>query len=123
ETFMQGVRKTILDAAGPQLPMERIGKPVPVGNESPGADMGDAGRQRVDVAVGAVAIRELPGEPFFGNATATFGEKTEDAGHQGGVLGARYVPVVGNLAHLPQEFDRLGRRGEGGDVIVAGKKL
>ena len=28
EAFMQGVRETILDAAGPQLPMEGVGKPV-----------------------------------------------------------------------------------------------
>ena len=123
EPFMQGIRETILDAAGPQLPIEGVGKPVAVGDESPGADMGDAGRQGVDVALGAVAIGELAGEPVVGDAAVAAGQKAEDAGHQVGMLGTRYVAVVGDLAHFPQELHRLGRRGKRDDVVVAGDEL
>ena len=39
-----------------------------VRHERPGADVGDAVRQRVDVAVGAVGERHLVGEPVVGDA-------------------------------------------------------
>ena len=46
------------------LPMLGIGEPIrAVGGEGPGPDMGDAVRQRVDVAVGVVGLRDLAGEP------------------------------------------------------------
>ena len=38
-----------------------------VGNEGPGADMGDAVGERVEVALGIVAMVELAGEPVLGN--------------------------------------------------------
>ena len=66
EPFMQGIREAILDDAGPLLPMERIGKPVAIGNEGPGSDMGDAGGQR-RYRPGPIAVGELAGEPVFGN--------------------------------------------------------
>ena len=50
------------------LPMQRVVEPVrPVGDEGPGADMGDAVGERVDVALGAVGIGDLPVEPVVGD--------------------------------------------------------
>ena len=37
-------------------------------DEGPGADLGEAVRQRVEIAVGAVGERHLVGEPVGGNA-------------------------------------------------------
>ena len=65
---MQRIGQTILYRARALLPMDRIAKPVrPVGGEGPGADMGDAVGERVDVAVGAVGIGDLAVEPVVGN--------------------------------------------------------
>ena len=47
------VGQLVLDRARHALPVLGIGEPVgPVGGKGPGADMGDAVRQRVDVAIG-----------------------------------------------------------------------
>ena len=65
---MQRVGQSVLDAARDALPMLGIGEPIrTVGGEGPGPDMGDAGRQRVDVAVDAVGQRDLAGEPIVGD--------------------------------------------------------
>ena len=72
---MQRVRQTILYRARALLPMARIAKPVrPVGGEGPGADVGDAVGERIDVAIGAVGKGDLAGEPVVGNG-AVAGEK------------------------------------------------
>ena len=64
QPLVQRVGQLVLDAAGDALPMLRIGQPVrPVGDKGPGADMGDAVRERIDIAVGAVGLRHLRGEP------------------------------------------------------------
>src|SRR5262245_10324075 len=104
---MQGIREAILDAAGALLPMERVGKPVAIGNEGPGPDMRYTCRQRVDIAFGPVAIRQLTGEPVLGDTAFGRGEETKDPGHQGRMLGARDVAVVRNLTDFPQKLDRL----------------
>ena len=60
EPFMQRIGKLVLDAARYALPMLGIVEPVgPVGGKGPGADLGDAVGERVDVAVGAVGQRYL----------------------------------------------------------------
>ena len=120
EAFMQGVRQPVLDLAGAALPVERVAEPVrAVGDERPGADVGDALGQRVDVAFGAVAIGKLPVEPVLGDAPAFAADKTEDARHQRRVLGAGNVAIVGDLADLPEQLHRRRRGGERGDVLIA----
>ena len=54
QTLVQRIRQLVLDRAGDALPMLGIGEPVrTVRDKGPGADVGDAVRQRVDVAIGA----------------------------------------------------------------------
>ena len=98
EPFMQGIREAILDGAGPLLPMERIGKPVAIGNEGPGSDMGDAGGQRVDIAFGPIAVGELAGEPVFGVGLER-GEKAKGP-WPGVACSTPSVTVVGDLTHF-----------------------
>jgi len=53
----------LLDGAAALLPMGRIGEPVrPVRNIGPGPDMGDPRRQRIDIAIGAIGLRDLLGK-------------------------------------------------------------
>ena len=67
QTLVQRVGQPVLYAAGDALPMLGIGEPVrTVCREGPGPDMGDAVRERIDVAVGAVGLRHLRGEPVVG---------------------------------------------------------
>ena len=64
ETFVQGIGQLVLDGARDALPMLRIRKPVrTVCRERPGPDMRDPIGERIDVAVGAVRLRNLAGEP------------------------------------------------------------
>ncbi len=61
---MESVRKPVFDAAGDVLPVLWIGEPIrPVGGKGPGADMGNAVGERIDIAVGAIGERDLVGEP------------------------------------------------------------
>ena len=88
------------------LPMLGIGEPVrTVGREGPGPDMRDAVRQRVDVAVGVVRLLDLAGEPVDRDRAFPHQETIERGGELG-VVGGRDLPVVGNLADLPQPLDR-----------------
>ena len=78
QPLMQRIGQTILYRARALLPMRGIAKPVgPVGGEGPGADVGDAVGERVDVAVGAVGIGDLAGEPVVGD-DAVAGEEAEE---------------------------------------------
>ena len=64
QALVQGVGQLVLDAARDALPMLGIGEPVrTVGREGPGPDMGDAVDERIDVAIGAIRLRDLAGEP------------------------------------------------------------
>ena len=66
---MQRIRQAVLDRARALLPVLGIGQPVDaVGDERPGADVGDAVGKRVDVAIGAVGEGHLIGEPVLRDA-------------------------------------------------------
>ena len=68
EALMQRVRQLVLDRAGNALPVLGIGEPVgAVGGEGPSPDVGNAVRERVDVAVDAVRLLDLAGKPVNGN--------------------------------------------------------
>ena len=59
ETFVQGVGQIVLYLTRDALPMLRIAQPVgTIGDEGPGSHLGDARRQRIDVAVGAIERRD-----------------------------------------------------------------
>ena len=107
EALMQGIGKLVLDGARFGLPMFRIGKPVrAVRHKRPGPHMRDPVRQRIDVAVGSVGLRDLAGEPVDRYFTLPHQESIE--GHdQLGVHRRRDLAVIGNLADVPQPLDRI----------------
>ena len=60
QALVQRVGELVLDRARDALPVLGIGEPIrAVGREGPGADVGDAVRERVDVAVGVVGLVDL----------------------------------------------------------------
>ncbi len=108
QPLVQRVGQLVLHRLGFLAPDGRLGQPVGlVGDEGPGADMGDARRQRVDVAVGAVGLLDPLGDPVVGNHAAVAHE-AEDLADQLRMLGRRYLAVIGKLRHVPQAA-HLGR--------------
>ena len=80
--------------------------------------MGDAVRQRVDVAIGMISLLHLECEPVGGNRPFPH----QEAIQRGGKLGVgrrRYLAIVGHLANVPQPLDRGTRLRERADVVVA----
>ena len=116
---MQGIREPILHAARHALPVFGIGEPVrTVRREGPGADMGDARRQRIDIAVGAIRQRDLVGEPI-GLDRAVALQEAVHRHHELGMVRRRDLAVVGKLADVPQPFDVGARPDHGAHVVVA----
>ena len=79
-------------------------------------------RQRIDVAVGAIGLRDLLREPIVGNSTLSH-QKTIEGDHQFGMRGGRDLAVVGNLADFPQPLDRVARRRHRAHLLVARRML
>ena len=64
QPLVQRVGEQVLGLPRPRLPGARVGQPVrPGGDVGPGAHAGEAGHQRVDVAVGAGQRGELGRDP------------------------------------------------------------
>ena len=119
EPLVQRVGKLVLDAASDALPMFGIGEPIrPVRHECPGPDMGDTRRQRIDIAVGPVRLRDVAGEPI-GRDLALALQITVQRDHELGMVRRRDLAIVGNLADFPQPLD-IGRlRRPGAHVVLA----
>src|SRR5262249_24320283 len=101
ETFVQRIGELDLDRAGDPLPVLRVGEPVrTVCRKGPGPDVGDTGRERIDVAVGEVRQRYLAAEPVYRNPTLA-PQKSIEGDHQLRVRGRRDLTIVGDLADLP----------------------
>ena len=119
QSFVQRVRQLVLDRARDVLPVLGIGQPVrAVRGKGPGADVGDAVRQRIDVAVGVARLLDLAGEPVRGNRSLPH----QEAIKRGGKLGmgrGRDLAIVGHLADVPQPLDRLMRFRKRTNVVVA----
>ncbi len=78
---MQRVRELVLHRAGAFLPVGRVSQPAhAMGDIGPGADMGDAGHQRVDIALGMVQARHLGRHPIGGQALGAGREMAENLG-------------------------------------------
>ncbi len=119
EPLVQRVGELVFDGACDALPMLGIGEPIrPVGGKGPGADMGDARRQRIDVAVGPVGLRDLTREPV-GLDFALAHEEAIDGDHELGVVRRRDLAIIGNLADVPQPLDVGARSGHGAHLVVA----
>ena len=64
DAVVQRVGQPVLDAAGALLPLGRALDPVAAMRDvGPGADMGDARHQRIDIAVEPVELRHLAADP------------------------------------------------------------
>ena len=114
QLFMQRIREPVFDLSRLRLPMVRVLQPfAAVGNKGPGPDMGDAVRQRVDVAVGAVGLVNLAREPILGNLPFLAHDEFVERRHELGMRVRRHFPVVRNLADFPEPFDRGGSRSQG----------
>ena len=101
EPLVQSVRQLVLHGTGDVLPVLGIGKPIrTIGREGPGADMGDAVRQRVDVAIGAIRLLDLEGEPVGGNRPLPHQEAIKRR-RELGVGGGRDLAIVRHLADFP----------------------
>ena len=106
ETLVQRVGQPVLDAARDALPVLGIGEPVrAVCRKGPGPDVGDPVRERIDIAVGAVRLRNLRGEPVGRNCTLPH-QEIHRGWRQLGMGGRRDLAIVRNLADLPQPLDR-----------------
>ena len=119
---MQGIGQPVLHRAGPFLPVAGVGQPVAaVRHIGPGADVGDALNQGLDVAVGALDADHLVGHPVGGQPAGGSHQVAVDPSHQSGVGVAHQVAEVGDAAHLPQQAHGVRAGGEAGDVRVRGK--
>ena len=107
QPLMQRIRQSVFDFARLFLPVCLIGQPAgPVGNESPGADLGNPVRQRVDVAFGRVGAADLLGHVVLIDM-AMPGKVHIDRGDEVGMLGRRDLPVVGQSAASHNSATRL----------------
>ena len=124
QLLVQRVRQAVLDRARAGLPVLGVGEPVgAVGHERPGADVGDAVGERVDVAVGAVGEGHLLGEPVLRDALLGAHQELVERGHQLGVVLRRDLAVVGDLADVPQPAHGLARRCEARDLADRGSTV
>ncbi len=84
--------------------------------------MGDAVRERVDIAVDAVGLLHLAREPILGDQPFLAHDELVERRHDLRMGVWRDFPVVRNLADFPKPFDGGGAPGEGCNArIVAGK--
>ena len=119
QPFVQRVRQLVLDRAGHALPVLWIGEPIrTIGGKGPGPDVGDAVRERVDVAIGVIGLLDLEGEPVGGDRPFPH-QETIERRRELGMGRGRYLAIVGHLADVPQSLDRGARLSEGTDVVVA----
>ena len=109
---MQGIRQAVFYSARFLAPMGFVFDPVfPLGDVGPGADIGEAARQRVDVAVGLVDPLDRGGKPVTGDAAATKAatdEELENPGQKGRVFRAGGGAEVGDAADVPEKLHAFG---------------
>ena len=87
QAFVKRVRQLVLDRACAFLPMDGVRQPLgPVGDEGPGANVREAGREGVEVAVSVIGERDLFVQPIFWEATARAAQVLVDRGDQFSVV-------------------------------------
>ena len=125
EAFVQGVGQSVLYPTCLALPMFRVAQPVgSVGDEGPGASLGDPTGQRVDVAVGPIDHGHLLGEPRVGDAAGhPLHEESVELGHQIGVHLRVDLAVVRHAADVPEPPHRGGAARHVADVVLLHEDL
>ncbi len=99
---MKGVGQCVLNRPRAVLPMLGIVQPLgAMGHECPGANLGEPVRQRIEVAVGAVGLGDLIGEPILRNLALLAHDEAVERGDELGMIRRRHLAIVGDLAHLP----------------------
>ena len=118
---MQRVGEFVFDLACFPLPMVGVFQPfAAVRYEGPGANMRDAVRERVDVAIGPVRLLDLARKPVLRNEPFVAHDEFVQSRDKLGMRGWRDFPVIRDLANLPQTFDGSRCSSEFGNPGIAG---
>ena len=116
---MQCVGEPVLDLTSPLLPVRRVAQPArAMRHVGPGADVGDPGHQRVDVAVEPLQLRDHAADPVVGQHALRPGQVPVDRGEQMEVGVGKSLAEVGNLADLPEQADPLLVGGDRADLVA-----
>ena len=123
ETLMERIRQPVLHRPRPLLELRGTLHPVAaMGEIGPGADVGDAGRQGVDVAVGAIQPGDPLGHPVPRQPPARAHEMEEDRLQQAQMGLRQGLAVVGDLTDFPQQLHPLGRIRQPADLLAPGQQ-
>ena len=119
QRLVEGVGELVFDLACAAAPCLGILEPVAtVGGVGPGADLGEAVLQVVDLAFGAVEALDLLVHPLVADAGGGVDEFLDERLHQLEVgLGAVFAEV-GQGAEIPQAAHMGGRGGGTTDILV-----
>ena len=99
---VQRIRQAVFYIAGLAAPMIFVIHPaLALGNICPGADEGEAAREDIDIALGAVDAPHLAGEPVIGHPALLL-QEGEDARQKGGVLAGGNAAEIRDAADIPQ---------------------
>ena len=121
---MKCVGKTILYRPCSFLPLNGVAQPSrAVGDERPRTNVGNARRERIDVAVGAIGQCHLLGEPVLRNFVRAGGQVPVEVGNQLGMALAGNLAVVRNLTDVPEQSDVVARRGDIGDFAIGAQRF
>ena len=100
---MQRIGKPVLHLAGARRPVPAIGEPVrPVGHIGPGPGAGDPVRKRLDIAGHTVEMRQLGGNPGFGQSAIALREMAEHPAHQPRMLLLAGLAIIRQATGRPQ---------------------
>jgi hypothetical protein len=112
QSRMQRIRQAVFYSARLIAPMAFVFNPIfPLGHVGPGADIGQAARQGVDVAFGLVDPLDRCCQPVRRDAPAAKApahKEFEDTGQKRDMLRPGGGAEVGNAAHVPQKLHALG---------------
>ncbi len=123
--FMQGIGKTIFNQLRATLPMRRIGHPVAtIGDIGPGADMGDALHELLDVPIDAIQSRQLSFDPIGWQSARQVlanGEIAIKLPQQAHMRIGHQLAEIRYLADIPEQSDAFASLRQMGDLGITGQ--
>src|SRR5260221_7154955 len=120
---MQRVRQSVFDRARDALPVLGVDQPVrTICCKRPGADVSDAVRERVDVAVGVIRLLDLTREPIGRDRAFAHQETIERRGELG-MSGGRGFWTSGATADVPQSLPPRPRAPAAAGLVVSRRGL